>query len=326
MKLTSLAELGDLYTKITENKVQVVPTMTEENMHGEVLLTDPAQYLPEGFNKPGQALGGGPGAGKGNTIEPLAKKTGPKGLEGNNFDEITDKEDPGSDDKVMKKELEGEKSSENEMQNDGAKFTTSKEKVGDLVAEKHKYNYKPKFTMSKPKFDQLYEAALKQAPFTEDAEMNDVGVVPADDMTADAPDTYEDEMGTEEEGTVTVTLDKEMAKKLCDVLMSAMGTEEEDDIIAGDDDMDMDDVVAEDVEAEDVGHPLHNMKKGKSDNPKGSNQVSDLKAVKGSADQGKLKNEPEPKKTDYDKSYQNPKGKNTTGSGTVVTPGKKMFE
>lgn len=334
MKLTSLAELGDLYTKVMENKVQVAPTVSEKVAHGEVLLTDATQYLPENANKPGQALGGGPGAGKGDTIEPLAKKTGPKGLKGNNFEEVTKHEDPGSDKKVMKKEAEGEEeASENDKQNDTAKVTTPKEKVEDLVAEEHKYNYKPKFTMSKPKFDQLYEAALKRAPFTEDAEMDNAGVPPADDMAADAPDTDVDVGMSDDSGeeTVTIELPKDLAKKLHELLMAKLDSAI-DDVEGGDDEViggeeEVDDVVAEEVEAEDEGHPLHNMKKGKPDNPKGSNQVSDLKVVKGAADKGKLRNEPEPKDApDHDKALQNPKGKNTTGTGTVVTPGKKMFE
>ncbi len=330
MKLTSLAELGNLYTKVTENNVQVVPTAAENNMRREVLLTDATQYLPENVNKPGQPLGGGPAVK--HDQEQLAPKTGPKGLKDNNFEEVTDIQDPGSDKKVMKKVIEGEEEvSENEYQNNTAKITTSKEKVEDLVAEEHKYNYKPKFTMSKPKFDQLYEEALKRAPFTEDAEMDEAGVMPADDMTADAPEaTAGDEMSTEDE-MVTISLPKDLAKKLHELLMAKLDTalddaeDAEDDVIAGDDDME--DVVAEEVEAEDEGHPLHNMKKGKPDNPKGSNQVSDLKVVKGAADKGKIRNEPEPKDApDHDKALQNPKGKNTTGSGTVVTPGKKMFE
>lgn len=332
MKLTSLAELGDLYTKVTENKVQVVPTVSETAMRGEVLLTDATQYLPEGVNKPGQAMGGGPGAGKNNTIEPLAKKTGPSGLKGNNFKEVDKIEDPGSDEKVMKKELEGkEEASENEHQDDAAKNTTPKEKVEDLVAEEHKYNYKPKFTMSKPKFDQLYEAALKRAPFTEDtdAEMEEAGVMPADDMAADAPEvTPGEDLGGEEETTVTITLDKELAKKLHDVLMGVLGSDEEqhageEDVIGGDEEVE--DVVAEEVEAEDEGHPLHNMKKGKPDNPKGSNQVSDLKVVKHSVEKGSPKSEPTPKEEKGDNAKLQGKS-NKVGSGTVATPGKKMFE
>lgn len=309
MKIKSLSDLGSLYDNIAASNITVERTAAETTRQN-VLLTDAAQYVPV---KPGSALGGGPAVKKqdGEEVEPLAPKTGPEGLEGNNFKEVTKEEDPGADKEVMKKEEEhDEEVSKNVHQANAAEITTPKEKVKETVAENNKYNYQPKFTMSKLKFDQLYEEALKGVPFNEDADMMEQEeIMAADDMTADAPDA-----GVEEETTVTITLNKDVAKKLHDVLMAAIGEEEE--------------VVSEEVEAEDEGHPLVNQKKGNADNPKGSNQTGDLKPVKHHADTGDVESDPEPKEAGhFDSKLQNPKGgANKTGSGTVATPGKKAFE
>lgn len=327
MKLKNLSDLSEAYSKVAATSVEEQKIITE-NKPDFVLNTDVTQYLSEGLNKPGQALGGGPGAGKGGSIEPLAKKTGPQGLKGNNFNEVDHKADPGSDAKVMKKEEEhDEPASENDHEDEAAKITTPAEKVKESAGESNKYNYKPKFTMSKPKFDQLYEEALKRVPFTEDAdtEMADegdmhheeeMGVPGADDMTADAPD-----MGGEAE-EVTITLPKDLAKQLHDLLMAKLGGGEEEVIGAEEP---IGDMAAEAI----VNEPTPKEEKGNNAALQGkNNKVGDLHAVKHAVEKGAAKEQPTPKDAEhYDSKLQNTKGgANKVGSGTVATPGKKMFE
>lgn len=328
MKLKNLSDLGDLYTKVVESKIQVAPTVAENATRGEVLLTDATQYLPEGVNKPGQPLGGGPAVK--NNVEPLAKKTGPEGLEGNNFKEVDHKADPGSDAKVMKKEEEhDEPASENDQEDETAKITTPKEKVKESAQENNKYNYKPKFTMSKPKFDQLYEEALKRVPFTEDADVemadeaekhhghddHEEGVHAMEDMAADAPDAG----GEAEE--VTITIPKDLAKKLHDLLMAKLGGDEE--MIGAEEPIG--DVAAEAV----VSEPTPKEEKGNNAALQGkNNKVGDLHPVKHAVEKGAAKEEPTPKDAEhFDSKLQSTKGgANKTGSGTVATPGRKAFE
>jgi hypothetical protein len=347
MKLKDLSSLGDIYANIATNNEPVKKIIEHKT---DILLTDATQYLPENKQvKPGSPLGGGPGT-KGN-IEPLAKKTGPEGLKGNNFVKVDKQQDPGSDAKAMKAEeeheadeeaVEGEKEAdENEHKKEGAKVTTPKEKVQETVNENNKYNYKPKFTMSKLKFDQLYEDAIKRIPFTEETEAHghemadeadmgaDMGaddVPAADDAMADAED-----MGTETE-EVTITLDRATAQKLHDVLMAQL-TGGEEDMSGGEEEFPLaaneggDDTIAEEVEAEDLGHA--GVGSGaKSEQLKDGHKiktVSDLKVVKGTADKGTIKNEPEPKEEKGNNAALQGKS-NKVGSGTVATTGRKAFE
>ena len=114
-----------------------------------------------------------------------------------------------------------------------------------------------------------------------------------------------DEGAGEESGDITVTLDKEMAKQLCDILQAAIGEEDpeaedmehedmehEDEEYYGEEDEedgedeDEDETHKEAVDATDEGHPLVNQKTG---NPTpvtgGANQVKSVvssKAKKGS--------------------------------------------
>lgn len=325
MKLHSLSDLGSIYGNIAKtNKNE--PAIPNEAKQADILLTDATQYVPV---KAGSPLGGGPGA-KGDEVK-FAKKTGPEAAE--NFKKVDDKADPGSDKGEMEDVVnnEDEENEEGETSHDAAKNTTSKEKVEKIVAEEHKYNYKPKFNMSKPKFDQLYEAALKRVPFTEsddnmtaEADMGapeaDMGVPAATDAAADS------EGSAEESNDVTITLPKEMAMKLCDLLKAACGEEEqgeegEQEVEAG-----ADDVMAEDVEAEDRGHALHGAGV-KSEMSKDGNKmktVGNIKKTGGTADKGKIRNEPEPKE---EKGNNGPlQGKNNrVGSGVVSTTGKEIF-
>ena len=354
MKLKDLSSLGDIYSNIAVNS-EPVATIIEQRQ--DILLTDATQYLPENKQvKPGSALGGGPGA-KGDEVH-LAKKTGPEGLKGNNFEKVSKQQDPGADKGKMKKEEkaetaetsedttkesdDSEDSKENVHKDDTAKNTTPKEKVRESAGESNKYNYKPKFTMSKLKFDQLYEDAIKRIPFTEEAEADmgaDAGVPPADDVAADAETG--DDMGAEEPSEVTITLDRETAQKLHDLLMAQLGggTGGEDEMGGDEGPADAEGMenmgeegeheapIEEEVEAQDLGHAgvgsgakseqLHDKAKIKT--------VSDLKVVKGTADKGTLKNEPQPKEEKGNNAALQGKN-NKVGSGTVATTGKKAFE
>lgn len=339
MKLKDFSGLDAIYQNISNTKHEPINQNTTRQ---EVLLTDASIYLPESKAvKAGSPLGGGPGA-KGDEVT-LPKKTGPEGLKGNNFEKVSKQQDPGTDAALMKKEEQGDNEESEEKENvfkgDAAKLTTPNEKVRESTGESNKYSYQPKFTMSKLKFDRLYEDAIKRIPFTENADeeagMKEAGmdadapVAPTDDVAADSDlDMGGDDVGSDD---ITLTIDRDTARKLCDMLQAQLDTAGDDE---GVDAIDLDgvtpadtgdEVVAEEVEAEDEGHPLHNQKKGKPDSPKSSNQVGDLKKSGGTADKGTLKSEPEPKELG-DKSGPLKGKSNKVGSGTVATAGKKIFD
>ena len=311
MKIKSLSELGGLYENIVDANITVPDLVTEKTTQA-VQHTDTSIYLTENMVKAGSPLGGGPGTKK--DITPVAKKTGPEGLKGNDFKKVDKMEDPGSDKKKMKEEEEGKEDSEakeGEADTEAEKNTTAKEKVKETVSENNKYIYKPKFTMSKSKFDQLYENAIKGVPFNENEEamhMHDeeeAGVPAATDAAADG----EHEMGGEEhaeEATLTHDEAIEAVKKLLaflekdkevDVAHGDLGGEEQE---MGATDNEEEGMVAEDVDAEDLGHVLTkvngSLKKG---NPDPVNKiVTDSPKIKknaGTADKGNIPNSPEPK-------------------------------
>lgn len=334
MKLKDFSSLGDIYSNIATNNE---PIQSVQQRQQDILLTDAAQYVPAGKQvKAGSPLGGGPGT-KGD-VSPLAKKTGPEGLKGNDFEKVDKIQDPASDAKVMKKEEEGkneEDTKENVNQKETAKITTPQEKIEENKVESNKYSYKPKFTMSKLKFDQLYEDAIKRIPFTEEvmaneADMADAGaddVAPADDAAADAGDDMGGAEGAEE-----TTLSHAEAIEACEKLLAFLKKDMEHDVATGElgDEEDAmgaegEETIAEEVEAEDEGHPLHNLKKGKPDNPKGSNTAGDVKKSGGTADKGSLTSAPEPKELG-DKSGPLKGKNNKAGSGTVAKPGAKLFD
>lgn len=326
MKLKSLSELGDIYASIASTPQNAIASMVTEQASDTILATDVNQYLKEEKQvKPGSPLGGGPGT-KGE-VSPLQKKTGPEGLKGNDFKKVDKIQDPASDPKEMKdveEDKESKEDKENAHEAETAKNTTPQEKVRESAQESNKYNYKPHFTMSKPKFDQLYEEAIKGIPFTEDAGMpgaedTGAGVAAADDAAADAPD-----MGAEEESQeITITLPKELAHKLHDILMSSLGVSVSDGDEAGSED---EAPMGDSVKVEAVSQPEPKEEKGNNAALQGkSNKVGDLHKVGGTADKGSLKNQPEPKEEKGNNAALQGKN-NKTGSGTVVTPGKKMFE
>ena len=328
MKLKSLSELGDIYASIASTPQNAIASMVTEQASNTILATDVNQYLKEEKQvKPGSPLGGGPGT-KGE-ISPLQKKSGPEGLKGNDFKKVDKIQDPASDPKEMKdveEDKESKKDKENAHEAETAKNTTPQEKVRESAQESNKYNYKPHFTMSKPKFDQLYEEAIKGIPFTEDASMpvhasEDAmdGVAAADDAAADAPD-----MGADEESQdVTITLPKELAQKLHDILMSSLGVSVSDGDEAGSEDGADEAPMGDSVKVEAVSQPEPKEEKGNNAALQGkNNKVGDLHKAGGTAEKGSLKNQPEPKEEKGNNAAL--QGKNNK-TGNLVA-GKKMFE
>ena len=328
MKLKSLSELGDIYASIASTPQNAIASMVTEQASNTILATDVNQYLKEEKQvKPGSPLGGGPGT-KGE-ISPLQKKSGPEGLKGNDFKKIDKIQDPASDPKEMK-DVEEDKESKEDKKNaheaETAKNTTPQNKVRESAQESNKYNYKPHFTMSKPKFDQLYEEAIKGIPFTEDASMpvhasEDAmdGVAAADDAAADAPD-----MGADEESQdVTITLPKELAQKLHDILMSSLGVSISDGDEVGSEDGADEAPMGDSVKVEAVSQPEPKEEKGNNAALQGkNNKVGDLHKAGGTAEKGSLKNQPEPKEEKGNNAAL--QGKNNK-TGNLVA-GKKMFE
>ena len=328
MKLKSLSELGDIYASIASTPRDAITSMVTEQASNTILATDVNQYLKEEKQvKPGSPLGGGPGT-KGE-ISPLQKKSGPEGLKGNDFKKVDKIQDPASDPKEMKdveEDKESKKDKENAHEAETAKNTTPQNKVRESAQESNKYNYKPHFTMSKPKFDQLYEEAIKGIPFTEDASMpvhasEDAmdGVAAADDAAADAPD-----MGADEESQdVTITLPKELAQKLHDILMSSLGVSMSDGDEAGSEDGADEAPMGDSVKVEAVSQPEPKEEKGNNAALQGkNNKVGDLHKAGGTAEKGSLKSQPEPKEEKGNNAAL--QGKNNK-TGNLVT-GKRMFD
>ena len=227
---------------------------------------------------------------------------------------------------VLAEKQKSKEDKENAHEAETAKNTTPQEKVRESAQESNKYNYKPHFTMSKPKFDQLYEEAIKGIPFTEDADMQednamgaDTGVASADDAAADAPD-----MGADEESQdVTITLPKELAQKLHDILMSSLGVSISDGDEVGSEDGADEAPMGDSVKVEAVSQPEPKEEKGNNAALQGkNNKVGDLHKAGGTAEKGSLKSQPEPKEEKGNNAAL--QGKNNK-TGNLVA-GKKMFE
>jgi hypothetical protein len=327
MKIKSFSGLGDLYSNIAASN-QIIPDTVNENAQKEVVQTDTSVYLTEEMVKAGSPLGGGPKEAvkkvDGAEVNAVLKNSGPAGLvpKKSGFKPVDKMEDPGSDNKLMKDEEEDkEPEVTDETDTKAEKNTTSKEKVRETVAENNKYNYKPKFTMSKSKFDNLYEEALKGIPFNENEEamMHDeeeADVASATDAAADSETPMGDEeMGGEEE-MFTHAEAIEAARKLLAFLEKDKEVDaehgdlgDEDQEIAGHDEEEEEEegMVAEDVEAEDLGHVLTkvngSLKKGNPDPVnKPMTDSPKIKKVGGTADKGKIRNEPEAKEIEGDES------------------------
>lgn len=134
----------------------------------------------------------------------------------------------------------------------------------------------------KSTFDKLFEEVMG-----DDAELDALGI---------EVDEVEDTAEGEDAGDITITIDRDMAKNLCDLLQAAMGDEdadaedyeemgddeEEDDMVGGEEEPAM----GEAVEAEDLGHALVNQKDSQlAKVGSGSNRVRST--VTGKASSGK---------------------------------------
>jgi len=151
-------------------------------------------------------------------------------------------------------------------------------------------NINTSMAKNKSIFDRLYEEVMDDEQF----DAVELGVGEGDDDIAD-------DMG-ESEDQVTISIDRDLAQKLHDALMGVLDSEEdlggEEDLdVEGDDfgeddgggdfeEMEEDDAdkdaededeefnyFGEEIEAEDLGHPLHNQKKGNPAKPSGKDNV-----------------------------------------------------
>lgn len=115
------------------------------------------------------------------------------------------------------------------------------------------------FMAKKSAFDELYSKVISEDFGME--EQDDLNALGIEDATPDAElgEEGDDDADVAGEEEVTVTLDKELAKTLCDLLQAAMG-EEEDTDEAGDEDVadELDaDLSEEDNEGELKAHTTH---------------------------------------------------------------------
>ena len=102
-----------------------------------------------------------------------------------------------------------------------------------------------KYMAKKSIFDELYAKVINEDFGME--EVDDLDALGIEDATPD--DEIADDEGDDMEGEITITLDKDLAKALHDVLMAAMG--EDDDADEADDDLE-DDLEADDDAGEDM--------------------------------------------------------------------------
>lgn len=139
--------------------------------------------------------------------------------------------------------------------------------------------------MSKSIFEKLYENVMAGG-VTDTDELDALGIETSDEEA--------DDMGGEEE-TVTITLDKQLAQKLHDVLMSVMGGEEDmgemEDLSGEEDVSGEEDFGGMEEDEETIGHTLHGAKIPSEFHGK-DNKVSSMKLKpNGKAGDGKYTDE-----------------------------------
>lgn len=140
----------------------------------------------------------------------------------------------------------------------------SAEQFDEKLAKRYKVDINSNM---KSTFDKLFEEVMG-----DDEELDALGI---------EVDEVEDTAEGEDAGDITITIDRDMAKGLCDLLQAAMGDEAEDvdaeeyeEMEEYDEDEDEDDTMDEAVDAEDHGHPLVNLKGGQPTKiSAGSNRV-----------------------------------------------------
>ena len=175
-------------------------------------------------------------------------------------------------------------------------------------------------------FDKLFEEVMGPGA---DEELDALGI------ESDVEETD----GAEESGEVTLTLDRDMAEMLCDLLKKACGEDEDDDAEAEDgeygemEEMEEDeDELEEAVDAEDHGHPLVNQKGGQpTPVTAGSNKVKSTvtgKAVSKKAS-GKIKKQDDSEGSDVGSKEAEltsvKAGSNKVKATSSNTPGASLF-
>lgn len=179
--------------------------------------------------------------------------------------------------------------------------------------------------MSKSIFEKLYENVMAGG-VTDTDELDALGIETSGEEA--------DDMGGEEE-TVTITLDKQLAQKLHDVLMSVMGGGEEDmgemEDMGGEEDMDGgEDFGGMEEDEETMGHSLHGAKIPSEFHGK-DNKVSSMKLKpNGKAGDGKYTDEVDGDAGDMGHALHGAKapdmGKNNKVSSTKTSkPGSDAF-
>ena len=143
-----------------------------------------------------------------------------------------------------------------------------------------------------------------------------------------------DEGAGEESGDITITLDKEMAKQLCDILQAAIGDEDDDaeaedyeEMEESEEDGEDAEEVEEAVEADDLGHALVNAKDtGLTKVGSGSNKVKNTQKVSSGKADSKVKGQTgdeDGSKKGHDLTSA---GNNKVGSGTAASAGASLFD
>lgn len=189
--------------------------------------------------------------------------------------------------------------------------------------EKVEKGYKESININmKSVFDKLFEEVMDGQESNE--ELDALGIETGDEGAG------------EESSEVTITLDKDMAKQLCDILQAAMGDDEAEpedmehedyEEAEEDEDGDEGEEVEEAVEADDLGHTLVNAKETGLKNPK-NNKVTKTGAGKVASKKAdsKLKGQG----SDEDASSKGHDlantGNNKVGSGSVASLGASLFD
>jgi len=148
------------------------------------------------------------------------------------------------------------------------------------------------FMMKKSTFDKLFESVMG-GDFGQDEEAQDVGALGLSDAPTD-DEFGDDEFGGEEGDEITVTLNRDVARQLCDILQAAMGDEGED-MDFGDEGEDMD--FGDEGEDMDFGDEDEDAEEDYQDNEEDNEEPTNAKDGK-SALQGKnnkVNGRPQPK-------------------------------
>lgn len=234
------------------------------NIYSDTIIKEGKTTRPiKGGNK---KMGTKPGKGAVDLNSKEAKNIQNTGNEGNtdpNYD-IEGLEEP-----IDPKKTKGKKNLYNPEKYSSEKFDEKVEK-----------DYRESININmKSVFDKLFEEVMDGQESNE--ELDALGI-----------DTGEDDAG-EESGDITITLDKDMAKALCDILQAAMGDEEADDAEA--EDYEMEEVSYDEAEEDDEEDELEEATEltavpdsaGQSLQSK-KNTVGSVKSTTGKAD-GKVK-------------------------------------